>query len=98
MSAHTGQRKLAAIMFTDMVGYSALSQRNGALASELLEEHRRGARDSLASCGSDIESATFANVKVTAPDGRVLFNDDFRSGLDQWINATNTTLRYAPAN
>jgi adenylate cyclase len=34
------QRKLAAIMFTDMVGYSALSQRDGQLALELLEEHR----------------------------------------------------------
>src|SRR5256885_10049037 len=35
------QRKLAAIMFTDMVGYSALSQRNDKLALELLEEHRQ---------------------------------------------------------
>ena len=34
------QRKLAAIMFTDMVGYSALSQRDSKLAMELLEEHR----------------------------------------------------------
>src|SRR5215472_1957844 len=34
------QRKLAAIMFTDMVGYSALSQRDDRLALELLEEHR----------------------------------------------------------
>ena len=41
MSAETEQRKLAAIMFTDMVGFSALSQRSEALALELLEEHRR---------------------------------------------------------
>jgi adenylate cyclase len=34
-------RKLAAIMFTDMVGYSALAERNEELALELLEEHRR---------------------------------------------------------
>jgi len=40
VSADTEQRKLAAIMFTDMVGYSALSQRDSKLAVELLEEHR----------------------------------------------------------
>jgi len=40
MSASTEQRKLAAIMFTDMVGYSALAQRDEKLALELLEEHR----------------------------------------------------------
>jgi adenylate cyclase len=40
MSVNTEQRKLAAIMFTDMVGYSALSQRDDKLALELLEEHR----------------------------------------------------------
>ena len=37
----TEQRKLAAIMFTDMVGYSALTQRDEALALALLEEHHR---------------------------------------------------------
>jgi adenylate cyclase len=37
----TEKRKLAAIMFTDMVGYSALSQRDAKLAVELLEEHRQ---------------------------------------------------------
>ena len=39
------QRKLAAIMFTDMVGYSALSQRDEKLAQELLEEHRQLLRE-----------------------------------------------------
>ncbi len=38
-------RKLAAIMFTDMVGYSALSQRDAKLALELLEEHRQLLRE-----------------------------------------------------
>ena len=45
MSADTDQRKLAAIVFTDMVGYSALSQRNDKLALELLEEHRELLRE-----------------------------------------------------
>src|SRR5437660_2055046 len=39
------QRKLAAIMFTDMVGYTALSQRDDRLAQELLEEHRQLLRE-----------------------------------------------------
>jgi TolB-like protein/class 3 adenylate cyclase/Flp pilus assembly protein TadD len=41
----TELRKLAAIMFTDMVGYSALSQRDEKLALELLEEHRQLLRE-----------------------------------------------------
>src|SRR6201982_2757913 len=45
MADATEQRKLAAIMFTDMVGYSALSQRDEKLAQELLEEHRQLLRD-----------------------------------------------------
>src|SRR5213080_1672574 len=45
MSAAGEQRKLAAIMFTDMVGYSALSQRDDKLALELLEEHRELLRE-----------------------------------------------------
>jgi TolB-like protein/class 3 adenylate cyclase/Tfp pilus assembly protein PilF len=45
MSVDIEQRKLAAIMFTDMVGYSALSQRDDKLALELLEEHRQLLRE-----------------------------------------------------
>jgi class 3 adenylate cyclase len=45
MSTVTEQRKLAAVMFTDMAGYSALSQRDDKLALELLEEHRRLPRE-----------------------------------------------------
>src|SRR6266852_485821 len=41
MTVPSEQRLLAAIMFTDMVGYSALAQHDDALALELLEEHRR---------------------------------------------------------
>src|SRR5881392_76057 len=45
MNANTEQRKLAAIMFTDMVGYSTLAQRDDKLSLELLEEHRRLLRE-----------------------------------------------------
>jgi adenylate cyclase len=45
VSAEASHRKLAAIMFTDMVGYSALAQRDDKLALELLEEHRRLLRE-----------------------------------------------------
>jgi TolB-like protein/class 3 adenylate cyclase len=44
MNVGSEQRRLAAIMFTDMVGYSALAQRDEARALELLEEHRQQLR------------------------------------------------------
>ena len=51
-------RRLAAIMFTDMVGYSALSQKNEKLALRLLEEHRSILRPFFAEHGGrEIETA-----------------------------------------
>ncbi len=53
-----GERRLVAIMFTDMVGYSALSQKNERLALALLEEHRRILRQIFPKFhGSEIETA-----------------------------------------
>ena len=64
------QRRLAAIMFTDMVGYSALTQRNEELAFELLEEHRRLLRPVFSGHGG--------RVIDTAGDG---FHVEFASAL-----------------
>ncbi|HSR18759.1 MAG TPA: adenylate/guanylate cyclase domain-containing protein, partial [Ignavibacteriaceae bacterium] len=51
-------RRLAAIMFTDMVGYSAAVQKNEKLALELLDEHRKILRSIfLEFGGNEVETA-----------------------------------------
>ncbi len=52
-----GERRLAAIMFTDIVGYTRLSQADESLALELLEEHRAFLRPSfVAHGGSEVKT------------------------------------------
>ena len=59
----TEQRRLAAIMFTDMVGYSALAQRNEPLALELLDENRGLLRRLLPKHqGTEIKTTGAANL------------------------------------
>ncbi len=41
------ERRLAAVMFTDVVGYTSLTQRSESLAMELLQEHRNTVRSFL---------------------------------------------------
>ena len=51
------ERRLAAIMFTDMVGYTARAQENEALAMELLEEHQNLLRPVFSHfCGREVKT------------------------------------------
>jgi class 3 adenylate cyclase len=65
------RRRLAAVMFTDMVGYSTLANRNEREALKLLDEHNALLRPLF---------ATHAGVEVnTTGDG---FHVEFTSALD----------------
>ncbi|QQG48421.1 MAG: tetratricopeptide repeat protein [archaeon] len=66
-----GERRLAAIMFTDLVGYTRLAQADEKMALRLLDEHRALLRPVFASHGG-------TEVK-TIGDGFLL---EFRSALD----------------
>jgi CubicO group peptidase (beta-lactamase class C family)/class 3 adenylate cyclase len=94
--ANTEQRKLAAIMFTDMVGYSALTQRNEALALELLGEHHGILRAILPRHqGGEIKStgdgllvefpSALAAVQCAVEIQRVLAGRNAREARERWI-------------
>ncbi len=62
----TERRRLAAIMFTDMVGFSALAQRDEGLALDLLEEQRTLLRTAfLKHQGTEIKTMGASNLALT---------------------------------
>jgi class 3 adenylate cyclase len=80
------ERKLAAIMFTDMVGYSALAQRDESLALELLDEHRALLRPAfLKHQGQEVK---------TIGDG---FLVEFASAVPRSIAPSNSRRRWPDA-
>jgi class 3 adenylate cyclase/tetratricopeptide (TPR) repeat protein len=83
----TSQRRLAAIMLTDMVGYSALTQRDEALALRLLDEHCLLVREAL-------RSHQGREVK-TLGDG---FLVEFESALDAVDCAVDIQRRFEERN
>ncbi len=60
-------RRLAAIMFTDMVGYSALTEGDEALGLELLAEHREVLRNRVAEFGGREVKSTGDGLLIEFP-------------------------------
>jgi len=70
-------RRLAAIMFTDIVGWVALTQKNEALALQLLEEHNRLLRPILSKHRGQ-------EIKGTSESEGILRHSRFYSSLRAW--------------
>jgi adenylate cyclase len=64
---HRQERRLAAIMFTDLVAFSALSQRDEALALQVLEGHRVLVRNAVKSHGGTEVKNTGDGFLLTFP-------------------------------
>src|SRR6266550_6715927 len=77
------ERRLAGVMFTDVVGYSATTQKNESLALVLLEEYRRIARRSFLSHGGREVKTIGDGLLVEFPSalGAVRCAIEIQSGL-----------------
>jgi adenylate cyclase len=83
----SGERRLAAIMFTDVVGFTRLSQANESLALDLLEEHRSLLRPTFLARGG-------AEVKTMGD----AFLVEFKSALDAVLSAVETQQKMGERN
>ena len=93
MSARTEQRKLAAIMFTDMVGCSSLAQRNEALTLESVprDDRQKPSDSSLGCTGANAKSpagateppSTCGDVQFSRPSG-ALARARFSPAVNRW--------------
>src|ERR1039458_2505855 len=83
----TGERRLAAIMFTDIVGYTRLSQLNESLALELLNEHQHLLRPMFAAHGG-------TEVKTVGD----AFLVEFRSAVGAVVCAVEMQKKMAERN
>jgi class 3 adenylate cyclase len=92
----TASRHLSAIMFTDMVGYSAMVQENEQAALELLEEHREILREKFVICqGREIETigdaffvefnSALEAVQCAIDIQKTLYNRNKVIDLKRWI-------------
>jgi TolB-like protein len=92
-----GARRLAAIMFTDMVGFTAIAQRDEAVAFRLLEEHRSLLRPFFAAHGGRVIKTMGDGFLVEFPSAleSVLCAQKIQSALRQRNSSVDAKKKIA---